>query len=114
MHLPVFPKPPAKPCIGDSLKICDFHEDCPAGEDEAQCGEYHLYKYVCMLSVCVYKCTHVHLNHTLRVYVNVVYTGDFSYEMGSSGWTDTSIGSQAWELEEYNDTFIQGKNKCLA
>jgi len=39
-----------------------------------------------------------------------VYIGDFSYEMGSSGWTDTSIGSQAWELEEYNDTFIQGKN----
>ncbi|KAG1943364.1 MAM and LDL-receptor class A domain-containing protein [Pimephales promelas] len=68
--MPVFPKPPAKPCIEDSLKICDFKEDCPAGEDEAQCG-------------------------------------DFSYEMGSSGWTDTSIGSQAWELEEYNDTFVQ-------
>ncbi|XP_051533001.1 apical endosomal glycoprotein [Myxocyprinus asiaticus] len=31
--------------------------------------------------------------------------GDFSYEKGSSGWTDTSIGSQAWELMlEYNDS----------
>jgi len=46
--------------------------------------------------------------YTLRVFV--VYIGDFSYEMGSSGWTDTSIGSQAWELEKYNDTFVQGKN----
>ncbi|KAK7131349.1 hypothetical protein R3I94_016476 [Phoxinus phoxinus] len=70
MPWPAFPKPPAKPCIEDSLKICDFQKDCPAGEDEAQCG-------------------------------------DFSYEMGSSGWTDTSIGSQAWELLVYNDTFIQ-------
>lgn len=46
MPIPGFPKPPAGPCIEDSLKICDFHEDCPAGEDEAQCGEYHLYKHV--------------------------------------------------------------------
>ncbi len=35
----------------------------------------------------------------------LLYIGDFSYEMGSSGWTDTSIGNQAWELKlEYNDT----------
>ncbi|XP_016407423.1 apical endosomal glycoprotein [Sinocyclocheilus rhinocerous] len=67
MSRPEFPKPPAHPCTDDDLKICDFKEDCPAGEDEAQCG-------------------------------------DFSYELGSSGWTDTSIGSQAWELKlEYND-----------
>lgn len=51
----------------------------------------------------------MYLNYTLGVYVNVVYIGDFSYEMGSSGWTDTSIGSQAWEIKvEYNDTIIQG------
>ncbi|XP_026859460.2 apical endosomal glycoprotein [Electrophorus electricus] len=25
--------------------------------------------------------------------------GDFSYEQGSKGWTDTSIGSQSWELK---------------
>nr|XP_055035973.1 apical endosomal glycoprotein [Misgurnus anguillicaudatus] len=31
--------------------------------------------------------------------------GDFSYENGSSGWTDTSIGSQAWDLNlKYNDS----------
>uniref|UniRef100_A0A9J7XLE9 MAM domain-containing protein n=1 Tax=Cyprinus carpio carpio TaxID=630221 RepID=A0A9J7XLE9_CYPCA len=68
MSRPGFPKPPAHPCTDDDLKICDFKKDCPAGEDEAQCG-------------------------------------DFWYEMGSSGWTDTSIGNQAWELKlEYNDT----------
>ncbi|KAK2872509.1 hypothetical protein Q8A67_022406 [Cirrhinus molitorella] len=68
MPVPDFPKPPTHPCTDDDLKICDFKEDCPAGEDEAQCG-------------------------------------DFSNEMGSSGWTDASIGSQAWELKlEYNDT----------
>lgn len=31
--------------------------------------------------------------------------GDFSYVNGSSGWTDTSIGSQAWDVKlEYNDS----------
>jgi len=60
--MPVFPKPPAKPCIEDSLKICDFKEDCPAGEDEAQCGEYHLYNYVCVLSefACLFWCIQVY------------------------------------------------------
>lgn len=43
--LPEFPKPPAHPCTDDDLKICDFKKDCPAGEDEAQCGEF-LYYYV--------------------------------------------------------------------
>ncbi|XP_021324713.2 apical endosomal glycoprotein isoform X2 [Danio rerio] len=28
--------------------------------------------------------------------------GDFSYAKGSSGWTDTSIGSQAWDLKVVN------------
>ncbi|XP_050949827.1 apical endosomal glycoprotein [Labeo rohita] len=65
---PEYPRPPPHPCTNDDLKICDFKEDCSAGEDEAQCG-------------------------------------DFAYEMGSSGWTDASLGSQAWELKlEYNDT----------
>lgn len=36
--------------------------------------------------------------HVLSVCVCV---GDFSYEKGSSGWTDSSIGSQQWVL---NDT----------
>ncbi|TRY88578.1 hypothetical protein DNTS_034551 [Danionella cerebrum] len=62
MPEPGFPKPPAHSCIEDLLKICDFHEDCANGEDEARCG-------------------------------------DFSYETGSSGWTDASIGNQAWQLE---------------
>ncbi|XP_051959862.1 apical endosomal glycoprotein [Xyrauchen texanus] len=67
MPVPIFPKPPARPCTEDS-HFCDFEMDCSNAEDEAQCG-------------------------------------DFSYEKGSSGWTDTSIGSQAWELMlEYNDS----------
>lgn len=28
----------------------------------------------------------------------ICVTGDFSYSKGSSGWTDTSIGSQGWVL----------------
>uniref|UniRef100_A0A3B5AVT8 MAM domain containing 4 n=1 Tax=Stegastes partitus TaxID=144197 RepID=A0A3B5AVT8_9TELE len=57
-----FPKPPNDPCT-EPDKMCDFHEDCAAAEDEAKCG-------------------------------------DFSQAEGSSGWTDSSIGSQRWVLHE--------------
>lgn len=34
-----------------------------------------------------------------------VYTGDFFYVNGSSGWTDISIGNLAWDVKlEYNDS----------
>ncbi|KAM4719502.1 LOW QUALITY PROTEIN: apical endosomal glycoprotein [Anableps anableps] len=63
-----FPNPPKHPCIDDPEKMCDFHADCAAAEDEAKCG-------------------------------------DFSYAEGSSGWTDTSIGSQGWLL--HNNSIIK-------
>ena len=34
----------------------------------------------------------------------VLPVGDFSYEGGSSGWTDSSIGGQGWQLKMYNAT----------
>lgn len=37
--------------------------------------------------------------------------GDFSYPEGSSGWTDTSIGSQGWDL--YKNSTTKGENALL-
>ncbi|XP_041666036.1 apical endosomal glycoprotein isoform X2 [Cheilinus undulatus] len=34
-----FPKPPKDPCTTPD-KICDFHQDCPEAEDEAECGDF--------------------------------------------------------------------------
>lgn len=34
--------------------------------------------------------------------------GDFSYPEGSSGWTDTSIGSQGWDL--FKNSTTKGTN----
>ncbi|XP_067106662.1 apical endosomal glycoprotein [Osmerus mordax] len=39
--------------------------------------------------------------------------GDFSYEGGSSGWTDNSIGGQGWQLKMYNAT-TKDQYLCVA
>ncbi len=59
---PKFPKPPADPCTDDDLKICDFKKDCPAGEDEAQCGEflYYCYVHIMLRFFIVFKCIITH------------------------------------------------------
>lgn len=44
----------------------------------------------------------------LRFYVVLMFNaGDFSYPGGSSGWTDSSIGSQGWKL--FKNSTSKGK-----
>lgn len=94
-----FPKPPKDPCT-EADKMCDFKPDCQNKEDEAKCGaSAHLFPFIYILRVCrgFFKTDLLHLP-----------AGDFSYPEGSSGWTDTSIGSQGWDL--YKNSTSKGTN----
>lgn len=86
-----FPRPPKDPCT-DSDKMCDFTADCQNNEDEAKCGaSAHLLPFLS------FQAEPLHLS-----------AGDFSYAEGSSGWTDTSIGGQGWDL--YKNATSKGTN----
>lgn len=39
----------------------------------------------------------------------IIPLGDFSYEQGSAGWTDMSIGNQGWELKSENNSASTGE-----
>lgn len=125
------PPSPGEPCT-EPDKMCDFSTDCDNGQDEAKCGECRkdeiqreekkLLIKMCRFSLALLQVIYsflvpfFDLNICLNTRVFSLWccgmsewpsAGDFTSPSGSSGWTDTSLGSQSWTL--FKNTTSQGR-----